>query len=131
MRDLRQFVDIGAELVRVACKAQLPFESAAHFGGPGIGIFANGRDGVFDVLDLAVFGLLSPAELEQFTMNSHLESLRFAFDLPELGKSRAYFTPADSSGLLAARSFGACACAIGHPGLANDAWLECDKYRER
>lgn len=71
---------------------------------------------------------LSPAELQQFTMNSHLESLRFAFDLPELGKSRAYFTPADVSSLPARDAFAPCACSIGHPGLAQDGWLKCAKY---
>jgi hypothetical protein len=74
---------------------------------------------------------LSQAELQQFIVSTNLSSLRFAFDLPELNKSLAYFTPNGASGGSAADAFAPCVCSIGHPGLAKNGWLECAKYSGR
>jgi hypothetical protein len=74
---------------------------------------------------------LSQAEWEQFTVSTDLSSLRFAFDLPELGKSLAYFTPNVPASLSARDALAPCVCSIGNPRLAKDTWFKCAKHPVR
>lgn len=74
---------------------------------------------------------LGQAELQQFVRSTDLSSLRFAFDLPDLSKSLAYFTPNGASSGAARDALAPCVCSIGNPRLAKDTWFECAKHPVR